>query len=135
MKKNVNNWLGPRFASLVRKVISRAGPIGAGADPYVEERLRYLLNEVSDLRIAVRKLTASQPDDMLMRGQTKDSFSYQWAEITEGAALLGDTQFEKEIFDLLVEYSELPYRWFRGKQVLDAGCGIACDVGPVHSVS
>jgi len=124
VKKSVSSLLGPRLSSLVLKVISRADDMGPDADSYVEERLRYLLNEVSDLRIAVRKLTASQPDDGLMRGQTKDSFSYQWAEIVEGTALLGDAQFERQIIELLCKYTDLPFGWFRGKKVLDAGCGI-----------
>src|SRR3972149_9172167 len=49
---------------------------------YIEERLQYLLNEVSDLRIQLRELTAPQAGKEPEQDQTKDSFSYQWAEIT-----------------------------------------------------
>ena len=94
------------------------------AQPYVEERLQYLLDEVSDLRIQLRELTAPQAGAEPDQDQTKDSFSYQWAEITEGRALLGDPKFEKQILKLATTYSDLPKKWFKNKKVLDAGCGI-----------
>lgn len=113
MKQAIKAWLKPRLSTLV----------GGTTDKHAAP-LRYLLDEVSDLRIAVRKLTAAHPQSQEMRGQTKDSFSYQWAEITEGTALLGDPNFEKQILDLTCKYSDFPCDWFPGKKVLDAGCGI-----------
>lgn len=103
-----------RLASAVEKVMP--------ADP----RIRYLLDEVSDLRIAVRELTAAHVANARSadRSQTKESFSYQWAELTEGAHLPGDPKFETEMIDLLCRYADYPRDWFRGKRVLDVGCGL-----------
>lgn len=87
------------------------------------EVLRYLMNEVSDLRIIVRSLLAEVSVDKADRAQTRESFSYQWGELTEGKHLIGDPQFEREMFELATKYTDFPAEWFAGKTVLDAGCG------------
>ncbi len=99
--------------------------------PFVEtsEFQQFLKDEVSDLRIEVRELKSqlaralgdlTQTDET----QTKDSFSYQWEEIKEGLALLGDPAFENQMVSLMETYSGKPRHWFEGKKVLDAGCGM-----------
>jgi len=55
--------------------------------------------------------------------QTRESFTYQWAELVTGKHLLGDSEFEREMSRLVEKYSALPADWFAGKRVLDAGCG------------
>ncbi len=99
----------------------------SGGKAFTEERIQYLLDEVSDLRIICRKMSAqlseaSESEDE--QEQTKDSFSYQWENLKEGDFLLGDESFEVKIMDLAAEYSGLDGSWFSGKTVLDAGCGI-----------
>ena len=116
--------------SLLHRVLSpiinvfRSRP---SSNAYVEERLEYLLNEVSDLRIIGRRLEAewaAAKDCEGGTGQTKESFSYQWENLKEGDALLGDQAFERQIMDLAAAYCGVEKSWFRGKTVLDAGCGI-----------
>ena len=85
--------------------------------------IKYLLDEVSDLRVLVRELAWRASLRTTDGTQTKESFSYQWEEIPEGAHLVGDTRFEQEMFWLISDYTDLPRDWFAGQSVLDAGCG------------
>lgn len=85
--------------------------------------IRYLLDEVSDLRILVRDLAAkgaTRAGDALY---SHESFSYQWDRIGEGRHLLGDPGFEAEMSGMISRYTDMPLDWFAGKSVLDAGCG------------
>jgi SAM-dependent methyltransferase len=88
-----------------------------------DERIAYLLDEVSELRSQVRLLSAARDASGDTKSQTKDSFSYQWDELSEGSHLVGDPKFDREMFDLISKYTELPKEWFARKRVLDAGCG------------
>lgn len=128
VKKQIKNWLRPRVISVLSEVAARpdsqAGTTALAADPFTEVRLRYLLDEVSDLRIAVRELTSPKAGSHAVQDQTKESFSYQWGEIKEGAHLLGDSAFEATMLELLSKYTDYPKSWFPGKKVLDAGCGM-----------
>lgn len=114
MRQKAKAWLR-------RKIVAS---VADAVNSYTEARIQYLLDEVSDLRILLRELTAPKADSQDSQAQTKDSFSYQWAEIKEGLALLGDPAFEKQMVDLLTKYSDFPRTWFPGKKVLDAGCGM-----------
>jgi 2-polyprenyl-3-methyl-5-hydroxy-6-metoxy-1,4-benzoquinol methylase len=85
--------------------------------------VRYLLNEVSDLRILARELAARAATRTADVIHTQQSFSYQWEQIGAGQHLLGDPHFEREMPTLISRYAELPLGWFADKSVLDAGCG------------
>jgi SAM-dependent methyltransferase len=61
----------------------------------------------------------------LLRSQTLASFDYQWKELPEGEALTSDEWFVDNVARVISE--ELlcfDREWFRGKRVLDAGCGM-----------
>jgi len=63
--------------------------------------------------------------DRFRRRQTLRSFDHQWGCLREGDAMLSDPWFRENVDRVLVE--ELlcvESEWFRGKTVLDAGCGI-----------
>ena len=63
--------------------------------------------------------------DALRRRQTLASFDYQWGELPEGDAMLSDPWFRENVDRILVdELLCVDRSWFRGRQVLDAGCGI-----------
>jgi len=88
-----------------------------------EAALRYLLDEVSELRILVREIMAASSLRGADAAQTRQSFSFQWDTIGEGAHLLGDPDFEREMCALACQYADLPSPAIVGKTVLDAGCG------------
>jgi len=80
----------------------------------------------------------------LRRRQTLASFDYQWGQLPEGDAMLSDPWFRENVDRILVEELLCVERdWFRGRRVLDAGCGIGrwtlgflrlgCDVVAVDS--
>src|SRR5947208_2863477 len=56
--------------------------------------------------------------------QTRESFAYQWAHLSEGRYLLSDPWFKANVARILCEEEiQIKAEWFRGKDVLDAGCG------------
>lgn len=61
----------------------------------------------------------------LRQKQTRRSFDFQWAELKDGDAMLSDTWFHEHVERILVdELLCVAPEWFRGRRVLDAGCGI-----------
>jgi len=129
VSNKIKTWFKSRLVSIVSAALEHPEqPANGGSalvtDPLTEARIKYLLNEVSDLRIDVRTLMGSKAGTQAEQSQTKDSFSYQWEEIKEGVALLGDPEFETQMVDLLCKYADYPKDWFKGKKALDAGCGI-----------
>jgi SAM-dependent methyltransferase len=60
----------------------------------------------------------------LLQKQTLASFDYQWRELPESDALLSDEWFRANVARIISdELLCLKADWFRGKHVLDAGCG------------
>ncbi len=56
--------------------------------------------------------------------QTKNAFSFQWERLKEGGALLSDPWFKENVTRILSEEElQLSPEWFKGKKVLDGGCG------------
>ena len=56
--------------------------------------------------------------------QTKQAFSFQWENLREGGALLSDPWFKENVTRILTEEEiQIHPDWFKGKKVLDAGCG------------
>ena len=63
--------------------------------------------------------------DRFRRRQTLRSFDHQWGCLREGDAMLSDPWFRENVDRVRVEELLCVERdWFRGKTVLDAGCGI-----------
>lgn len=55
--------------------------------------------------------------------QTKGSFDYQWAEYSSGVAMPDDKAFMNQIKSQICAMTDLPEDWFKGKRVVDIGCG------------
>lgn len=56
--------------------------------------------------------------------QTEIAFSRQWEELAEGHALLSDDWFRTNVDRILWEEEiQVKPEWFKGKWILDAGCG------------
>ena len=60
----------------------------------------------------------------LLRRQTLASFDYQWRELPAGGGLLSEPWFDENVMRIITdELLCVTSEWFRGKRVLDAGCG------------
>jgi len=89
----------------------------------VDAKLRYLLNEVSDLRVLMRYLLPESENYQRFVQETNASFDYQWKNLDSGLHLLTDPAFQENAASLVEEYTGLSRDWFEGRKVLDAGCG------------
>jgi SAM-dependent methyltransferase len=59
-----------------------------------------------------------------LRSQTLASFDYQWRELPEGGALVSDEWFVENVAKIITdELVCIRPEWFRGRSVVDAGCG------------
>lgn len=85
--------------------------------------LEYALNEISELHSLVRYLLPRSEEYQEYVKQTRESFEYQWRHLPTGTALLADQQFRAEATSTVERFTSLPKEWFKGKKVLDAGCG------------
>lgn len=95
-------------ARILRSKMRRKDP------PEVTALYRVLYDQVHDLDEAreIRPLS------------TRESFAHQWTEHPTGEYLLSDPWFKKNVDRILCEQELLIDRsWFKGKKVLDAGCG------------
>lgn len=90
---------------------------------FLESKVAYLLDEVSGLRTLVRHLVEDKIDHMPIVRQTRASFDYQWRSLPEGQSMLSNPEFRARVPFQIAEFVDLPPEWFRGKRVIDAGCG------------
>jgi SAM-dependent methyltransferase len=104
-----------RFIRRIRSVLQ--------PPPSFPDELRYTLNEISELRQLVRLLLAESPAYRAYIGQTSRSFDLQWDKLPSGVQLLGHPDFDSESVSLVERYTGLSAAWFKGRTVLDAGCG------------
>jgi SAM-dependent methyltransferase len=90
----------------------------------LEPRVRFLVIENLRMNQLLRELIHA---NHLLRAstgeQTKSSFDYQWREVPEGEAMPSNREFLEKTPEVLIERTALPREWFKGKKVLDAGCG------------
>jgi 2-polyprenyl-3-methyl-5-hydroxy-6-metoxy-1,4-benzoquinol methylase len=56
--------------------------------------------------------------------QTKESFGFQWDQLSSGEYMLSDPWFKNSVERIICEEeTRVKKEWFEGKNVLDAGCG------------
>jgi SAM-dependent methyltransferase len=101
----------------------RSGRQRAERISLLEAKVDYLLDEVSQLRGLVRHLVADKLEALPILKQTRESFDYQWRELPEGHAMLSSTTWKAGAPADVSRFTDLPQDWFRGKKVMDAGCG------------
>lgn len=87
------------------------------------ERLTYLQNEISEARQYLRFLLGESERYHQWMSQTRASFNTQWDILPEGAHLVTDEAFVTNASQVIETYTQLPAAWFKGKSILDAGCG------------
>jgi len=88
-----------------------------------EEKIKYLENECSELRQIVRFLQVDSKAWNEFMAQTRQSFDTQWEQLPDGKGLVTDSEFIEQGTNLVEKYTLLNRDWFKGKKVLDAGCG------------
>ena len=91
---------------------------------YLEEVVRYLDFQVTNQAALLRYLASPVIADLPQVRETKESFDFQWAEIPLGRYMLENEQFRAEAPGYVCEFTGLPAAWFKGKSVIDAGCGL-----------
>lgn len=91
----------------------------------IETKMRFLLAENIRLNQVIRELIYYNELERTVTGsQTRQSFDYQWREIPEGRWMPSNPEFQLTVPPTIVKWTGLPEEWFRGKRVLDAGCGL-----------
>lgn len=90
---------------------------------YLESVTEYLEFELSRLSSILRYIAAGVINDLPYAQQCKDSFNFQWDKLPTGRWNLENEKFRKEAPSLVCQYTSLPEEWFKGKKVIDVGCG------------
>jgi 2-polyprenyl-3-methyl-5-hydroxy-6-metoxy-1,4-benzoquinol methylase len=85
--------------------------------------IEYLSMEVSRLRSLVRYLSADVINSLPITYRTRESFDYQWRDSPDGHWTETHPELKLHEPNLVIEYTKLPKEWFKGKKILDAGCG------------
>ena len=80
-------------------------------------------DEVSRLSSLTRHLVALIHKEWPDVNQTKNSFDYQWQNLPHGRHNLENEQFRNEATENVCKFTALPLDWFKGKKVVDVGCG------------
>lgn len=117
----------------IRRRLSRAlappKPPGEPADyetriAYLEEVVRYLDFQVASQASLLRHVAGPTMESLPQVRATRASFDFQWAKIPTGRYMLENEQFRAEAPGYVQEFTGLPASWFKGKSVLDVGCGL-----------
>lgn len=87
------------------------------------DQIRYLYYEVSLLKSAVRHLSADSEYFQQVKNQTRAEFNHQWGNLPEGEWMLSNPEFRATVHERILKFTRLSEDWFKGKRVLDAGCG------------
>lgn len=84
-----------------------------------------LKREVDTLYELLYKLTHDMEDAIdLTAFQVQEVFANQWENLKEGKYLLSDPWFKENVSRILYEEEiQIKPEWFKGKNVLDVGCG------------
>lgn len=109
--RKLTAWLYPKIDSVVF------------ANQLLAARINYLEYQVSRLQTQGRHLAASAGNVFPEQKQTLESFDYQWDKLPVGRFMIQNEQFKKEVTGYVLQFTGLPEPWFKGKKVLDAGCG------------
>lgn len=90
----------------------------------LEHKTKFLTYENLRLNQVIRELIYANSLKRVMTGsQTRGSFDFQWKTIPEGEAMPSNPEFLRQTTDMILERTRLSRDWFKGKKVLDAGCG------------
>ena len=85
--------------------------------------LQYAVDEIANLHALIRYLLPESPGYQAHIAQTRASFDYQWKNVFGADLPAATDDFKADAASLIETYTGFPIDWFRGKDVLDAGCG------------
>jgi len=124
-KGNENSSKENRFKKIISRLVNTFNQVASQQQLINEQKimLDYFYYEISDLRSKVRYLMANSDVKLPSIVQTKESFNYQWNKLNFGKNLLSDDDFVSNLKEIILNNTNLPESWFRGKKILDAGCG------------
>lgn len=112
LKRALRKILSDQTVNEIKKLLGRLGPQKGKRE--IDTLYRMLFNAVND------------PENALDIGanQTVETFRHQWTDLADGQFMLSDTWFKENINSILCdEMLLLKPEWFKGKSILDAGCG------------
>lgn len=115
-------------ALLGKDAPSHSGTSPEGLPPY--ERIRrlegiveYLELEASRMASILRFVAAPVINELPYTKQTYESFDFQWDKLPPGRYNLENEDFRKEAAGYVCQFTGLSPDWFKGKNVIDVGCG------------
>jgi SAM-dependent methyltransferase len=89
----------------------------------LEAKIEYLLDEVYSLKSLLRwHQPSSEMLQALHRSQI-ESFNFQWKNLPYNDVFMSNPLWRERAVDDLCQRAGLPPEWFRGKKILDCGCG------------
>lgn len=91
---------------------------------YLEEVVEYLRWQTTNQAEMLRHLSSPVIQDLPAVKRTKDSFDFQWADIPTGHSMLDNPEFRARASGYVTQFTGLAAPWFKGKRVIDAGCGM-----------
>ncbi len=89
----------------------------------LEAQVAYLEYESGRMASLLRHLAAPILQDLPLTKQTRDSFDFQWDKLPKGRWNLENKLFRQEATGYVCQFTEFSPEWFRGKKVIDVGCG------------
>lgn len=89
----------------------------------LEATVAYLEHETLRLASLVRYLAAPVMSALPLTRQTRSSFDFQWDRLPPGRWNLENADFRKEAAGYVCQFTGLEAAWFKGKKVVDVGCG------------
>jgi SAM-dependent methyltransferase len=103
-------------------------PAGANLDAQerirlLEAKVEYLLDELYTAKSQLRFLTPATEPIQRLREHQRQSFDYQWSALPYHDQFLTNEAWKALAAADVAARLDKPLEWFRGKKVLDCGCG------------
>jgi len=89
----------------------------------LEAKVEFLLNENYRLKSLVRLFPEASETLSRLRSYQISTFDYQWADIVYHDEFLSSEEWRKRAPIDVAERAGVTTEWFKGKKILDCGCG------------
>ena len=88
-----------------------------------EAKVEYLLDEIYRLKSLVRTLLPTVPIARDLHEYQVSSFNYQWRHVPYHVDFPTNPEWHGRAIDYVLQRVGLEAEWFKGKRILDCGCG------------